>query len=51
MIGIVDFDIVCEYSQLIGNPTPIDLQVVNPEDTRIYELDVQKIKTKHINMM
>lgn len=51
MIGIVDFDIVCEYSQLIGNPNPIDLEVVNPEETKIYELEVKKIKTKHIDMM
>jgi hypothetical protein len=51
-LGIIDFDIVCEYTELIGSPVPLDLEVMNnPEESKAFELDVKNIKTKYINIM
>lgn len=50
-IGILDFDLICQYSSLLGNPEPFDeTNISNPEEAVVFEIDPKKITMKHMNM-
>lgn len=51
-LGIVDFELVCEYNQLIGNPKPLNFdQPQNPEEIKTYQIEMKNITNKYLNIV
>ena len=50
-LGIVDFELICEYNKLIGSPRPFDFeQTANPEEVRPHTIELQNVTNKYVNM-
>lgn len=50
-LGIVDFELICEYNKLIGAPKPLDFeQMPNPEEVRPHTIELTNVTNKYVNM-
>jgi hypothetical protein len=51
-IGVIDFDLICEYNKQIGNPKPLDFEhLPNPEEVKAYTLELKNITNNFENMI
>jgi hypothetical protein len=51
-VGIVNFDLICEYNKQIGSPKPLDIDhLPNPEEVKPQSIELKNITNKHVNML